>query len=215
VELKLLPSGDKMEMRIRSPSVTTGYWRQPELTGAAFDEEGFYRMGDALRFVDPATPLAGFMFDGRITEDFKLTTGTWVSVGALRTRLIAQFAPYVRDVVIAGHDRDFLAALLVPDVLALRPHCPDAEDVLTHPTTQALLRDKLRAHAAAATGSSMRVMRCLVLTEPLLLDRGELTDKGSISQRTVLQTRAGLVASLFQEPPPPTVICVEEMHHAA
>jgi feruloyl-CoA synthase len=215
VELKLLPSGDKLEMRIRSPSVTPGYWRQPELTAAAFDEEGFYRMGDALRFADPANRLAGFMFDGRITEDFKLTTGTWVSVGNLRTQLIVQFAPTIRDVVIAGHDRDYIAVLLVPVLEALRAHAGDAADVLAHPKVQQVLREKLRAHAAAATGSSMRVMRALVLREPLTLDRGELTDKGSISQRTVLQTRAHLVAALFEDSPGPDVICVEEMHRAA
>ena len=230
VQLKLLPSDAKLEMRIRSPSVTTGYWRQPDLTAAAFDDEGYYRMGDALRFVDPAQPLAGFLFDGRITEDFKLTTGTWVSVGGLRTRLIAQFAPYIRDVVIAGHDRDYLAALLVPDIEALRLHCaPTANvlpagvlpagvlpgDVLAHDAVHSVLRDRLLAHAAAATGSSMRVMRALVIRDPLSLDRGELTDKGSLSQRTVLQTRAGLVADLFQDPPPSHVICVEETHHAA
>jgi feruloyl-CoA synthase len=209
VVLKLLPNGDKLEMRITSPSVTPGYWREPALTAEAFDEEGFYRMGDALRFADPAQPLAGFMFDGRITEDFKLTTGTWVSVGSLRATLIAQFAPYLRDVVIAGHNENFIGVLLVVDEHALRPHCGVAADTLRHPASRAVLREKLHAHARAATGSSQRVMRALVITEPLLLDCGELTDKGSISQRTVLRTRAAAVARLFEDPPASDVICVE------
>ncbi len=200
VTLRLVPTGGKLELRLKSPSVTPGYWRQPELTAAALDEEGFYRMNDAVRFVDPADKLRGFLFDGRINEDFKLTTGTWVSVGALRTRLIAEFAPLVRDVVIAGHNRDYLALLLLLTPSAL------AGD---RAALRARLADMLAAHAAAATGSSMRALRAMVLPGDLSLDRGELTDKGSINQRAVLDNRAELVEQLYADPPGPDIIIAE------
>ena len=115
MELKLVPSGDKLEARLRGPNITPGYWRQRDLTAQAFDEEGFYQLGDALKFADPADPGAGLLFDGRIAEDFKLATGTWVSVGPLRARLIEQLEPYARDVVIAGADRDEIGALIFPE----------------------------------------------------------------------------------------------------
>ena len=200
VTLRLVPTAGKLELRLKSPSVTPGYWRQPELTAAALDEEGFYRMNDAVRFVDPEDKLRGFLFDGRINEDFKLTTGTWVSVGALRTRLIAAFAPLVRDVVIAGHNRDYLALLLLLTPAAL------AEDSATlHERLTAMLA----AHAALATGSSMRALRAMVLPGDLSLDRGELTDKGSINQRAVLDNRADLVEQLYAEPPGAAIIVAE------
>jgi feruloyl-CoA synthase len=198
VTLKLVPTDGKLEVRLKSPSVTEGYWRQPELTEAAFDDEGFYCMRDAVRFADPDNRLAGFVFDGRINEDFKLTTGTWVSVGALRTQLIAQFAPLIRDVVIAGHNRDYIALLLLPDRNATR-HVPDK-------TLHEAFQEKLDAHAERATGSSMRALRCMVLDGDLSMDRGELTDKGSINQRAVLENRADLVEALYAEPPGPRVL---------
>ncbi|MFL9828847.1 feruloyl-CoA synthase, partial [Rhodoplanes sp. SY1] len=120
VDMKLVPSVGKLEARIKSPSITPGYWRRPDLTAAAFDEEGFYRLGDAVRFADPDDPEKGFLFDGRIAEDFKLATGTWVSVGPLRARAIEKLAPLIRDLVIAGHDRDDVTALLIPDLAACR-----------------------------------------------------------------------------------------------
>ena len=115
-----MPNGDKLEARLKSPSITPGYWRQPELTKAAFDEEGYYKLGDALRFFDESDPERGFVFDGRVAEDFKLATGTWVSVGPLRLKFVAHCAPYVTDVVVAGHDRDDAAALVVPNLAACR-----------------------------------------------------------------------------------------------
>ena len=199
VTLKLVPTAGKLELRIKSPSITVGYWRQPDLTQAAYDEEGFYCMKDAVRFADPANPLAGFLFDGRINEDFKLTTGTWVSVGALRTQLIAQFAPLIRDVVIAGQNRDYIALLLLPDRNALQGLDPEA--------VREAFQEKLDTHAAHATGSSMRALRCLVLDGDLSMDQGELTDKGSINQQAVLENRQGLVEALYAEPPGLRVIC--------
>src|SRR5215472_547558 len=126
VELKLVPAEGKLDARLRGPNITPGYWRQEALTRAAFDEEGFYKLGDALRFVDGTAPSRGFMFDGRVAEDFKLATGTWVSVGPLRARLLSHFAPYVQDVVIAGHDRDYVSVLIIPNLDACRRISPDA-----------------------------------------------------------------------------------------
>ena len=125
VELKLIPRDDKLEARLQGVNITPGYWRAPALTAAAFDEEGFYKLGDALKFEDPADPAKGLLFDGRLAEDFKLATGTWVSVGPLRTAFIAHGAPLVRDVVLAGPDRDDVAALIIPDVDACRKLAPD------------------------------------------------------------------------------------------
>ena len=200
MEVKLVPSEEKLEARVRGPNVTPGYWRNPQATAAAFDEEGFYRLGDAMRFVDRARPEKGFAFDGRIGEDFKLATGTWVSVGPLRAKLVAGGAPYVRDAVIAGIDRDYIAALIVPD-----PAC-----ALDAPALAAHLRGMLARLAGEATGSSNRVLRAAVIDGPLDLDAGEVTDKGSLNQRAVLRRRAGLLAELYADDPPPHIIRIED-----
>jgi feruloyl-CoA synthase len=207
-ELKLAPVAGKMEARLRGPSVTPGYWRNPEATAAAFDEEGWYRLGDALVPLDPADLHKGFRFDGRITEDFKLATGTWVSVGPLRAKLIAGLAPYVKDVVIAAPDRDSLAAILIPEWEAVARIVPKGEDAATHSALRAELAPRLATLAAQATGSSNRIARAALLTAPLSLDAGEITDKGSVNQRAVLAARAALVAELFAEDPPPRVIII-------
>jgi feruloyl-CoA synthase len=198
VEMKLVPTGEKLEARFRGPSVTPGYWRQPELTRAAFDEEGYYRTGDAMRFVDAADPRQGFEFDGRTTEDFKLGTGTWVSVGPLRAKINSACSPLVQDVVIAGHDRAWLGALVFPNLLACRGL--SAEDL------RARLRPVLERLARESTGSSNRVARALILDQPPSIDAGEITDKGSINQRAVLNSRAALVERLYAEPPDPSII---------
>lgn len=208
VELKLAPVGDKMEARVRGPSITPGYWRNPEATAAAFDEEGWYRFGDALAPLDPDDLQKGFRFDGRITEDFKLSTGTWVSVGPLRARLIAGLAPYVKDVVLAAPDRDALAAILLPEPEAVARLVPKGEDPALHPVLRAELAGRLAALAAQATGSSNRVTRATLLTAPLSLDAGEITDKGSVNQRAVLAQRAALVEELYASSPPPHIITV-------
>jgi feruloyl-CoA synthase len=210
-EIKLVPSGGKLEARVRGPNVTPGYWRQPEATAAAFDEEGFYKFGDALKPVDPDDYGRGFDFDGRIAEDFKLATGTWVSVGPMRARVIAALAPLVRDVVLAGINRDDLTAILIPDPEGVREACPhlapanDLGVLARDPQLRALIQAKLDALLKTATGTSSRVVRALFLDTPPSIDRGEITDKGSINQRAVLEHRAHLVEALYAEPAPPHV----------
>ena len=212
VELKLVPMDGKLDARLRGPNITPGYWRQPELTAKAFDEEGYYRLGDALMFDDPDDPGKGLLFDGRTAEDFKLASGTWVSVGPLRARVVEQFAPYVKDAVIAGADRDEIGVLLFPDIDACRKRAPDlapdapVADVLAHANVRDAIRERLRALAREATGGSNRVCRALLLETPPSLDLGEATDKGSLNQGMVLRQRAALVEELYAEPPSPRVI---------
>jgi len=212
VEVKLVPTAEKLELRLRGPNIMPGYWRQDDLTAKAFDEEGFYRMGDALRFVDPEKPELGFLFDGRISEDFKLATGTWVSVSTLRGAVLRHFAPLVSDVVIAGHDRDDVAMLIVPDVPACRDFCPDFArtlpdaEVLRRPEVRERFQALLDEFARMGTGSSNRVERAVVLEDRPSLDAGEITDKGSLNQRAVLTRRAALVEALYAATPGPEVL---------
>ncbi|MGA9282785.1 MAG: feruloyl-CoA synthase [Pseudolabrys sp.] len=214
VELKLVPNEGKLEARLRGPHITPGYWRQDQLTRDAFDEEGFYKLGDALKFVDPNDPGKGLLFDGRISEDFKLSTGTWVSVGPLRARFIDHFAPYVRDVVFAGADRDDLAALIFPDVEACRKLAnlgPDAplSDIVAAPVVRAKFTELLKKLAGLSPGSSTRVNRAILMAEPPSLDKGEVTDKGSFNQRAVLRNRATAVDELYAVPLSSRVIAAE------
>jgi feruloyl-CoA synthase len=197
VTLKLVPSEGKLEARLKSPSITPGYWRNPALTAAAFDEEGFYKLGDALRYALPGDASAGFIFDGRLAENFKLATGTWVAVGALRAALVNAMGGLISDAVIAGEGKDDLRALLVPNWTALQELAGGAEDASAHPAVRAALADRLTAHARSATGSASRVVAALVLRAPLSFDLGEVTDKGSVNQRAVLRERAELAASLW------------------
>jgi feruloyl-CoA synthase len=211
-ELKLAPSGDKLELRVRGPHVMPGYYREPEKTAAAFDEEGFYKMGDAVRFVDPNDPNKGLEFNGRIAEDFKLATGTWVNVGTLRMRFIHGGNPLVKDVVIAGHDRDYLSVLIFPDVEAcrgLRPGQPTGGtvgDVLSSNEVRAAFQQLLDRLDGEATGSATRVERALLVEEPPSIDANEITDKGSINQRAVLERRSTLVDELYETSASPRVI---------
>ena len=207
VEAKLVPIGDKIEVRVKGPNVTPGYWRQEELTRKAFDEEGFYSFGDSVRFIDPNDVNAGFAFDGRLAEDFKMSTGTWVNVGPLRARVIAHFAPLVRDAVITGHDRDEIGMLAVPDVDACRalaqnlsPAAP-VSTVLGHPAVTAWMAERLASFAADAGGSSKQIVRAMLLEDPPSLDALEVTDKGSLNQRAVLRRRALLVDELYAGSP--------------
>jgi feruloyl-CoA synthase len=214
VELKLVPRDEKLEARVRGPNVTPGYWREPELTKRAFDEEGFYSFGDAVRFVDPGAINRGLLFDGRLSEDFKLANGTWVSVGPLRAQLIGHFAPFVRDAVIAGLDRDFLTAIIFADPDACRSLAPELPKrtpvggIVTHPAVRAQFHALLRSFAHQATGSSNRVVRAVVAEEPPSLDAGEITDKGSFNQRAALERRAALVEEMYLPTPPPTVLTI-------
>jgi feruloyl-CoA synthase len=201
-EIKLVPGNGKLELRVRGANVTPGYWRQPELTAAAFDEEGFYKFGDAAKPAVANDLSAGIDFDGRIAEDFKLASGTWVSVGPLRARFIAACAPLVRDVVIAGINRDDITALVVLDLDGCRLINPDlpSNDIAVS-ARDALVRSAFRQRFAtfqsAATGSSTRIARALLLDTPLSIDRGEVTDKGSINQRAVLDHRKATVETLY------------------
>ena len=210
VELKLVPCEGKLEARLRGPNIMPGYWRQDELTAAAFDEEGFYKIGDALKFEDPADPSQGLLFDGRVTEDFKLATGTWVNVGTLRARVIAQLEPYARDVVIAGADRDDIGALIFLNPEACRGLAPDCVDVSGNMRVLEALRVRLNAFARTSTGSSTFVARAIVLSEPPSLDAGEMTDKGSINQRAVLARRAATVAELYAREPSCRVLVIDK-----
>ncbi len=212
VEVKLVPADEKLELRVRGPNITPGYWRQPKLTAGAFDEEGFYKMGDALRFADPADPSRGFLFDGRIAEDFKLATGTWVSVGPLRAKIIGHFAPFVRDCVITGYERDDVGMLVVPDedqCRALAVDLPDSaplSTLLRHHSVQEEFMGLMESFAAHNPGSASRITRMAFLETPPSLDAGEITDKGSLNQRTILRLRADLVDSLYAETPPHHVL---------
>ena len=210
-DLKLVPAGDKLEIRVRGPNVTPGYWKQPEITRAAFDDEGFYIIGDAVRFVDPAHPERGLMFDGRIAEDFKLTTGTTVNVGNLRVQGIAALAPVGQDIVITGHDRDACGFLIFPNVAACRVLAgAAAETPLAEVLQHALVRDRVRAGLVALRdaggGSSTWAARALLLADPPSIDAGEITDKGYINQRAVRERRAALVEVLYGAAPGPQVI---------
>src|SRR5579863_7141327 len=201
-EAKLVPVNGKLDLRVIGPNVTPGYWRQPELTASAFDEEGFYKFGDAAKPVDATDLSAGFDFDGRIAEDFKLTSGTWVSVGPLRARFIAACAPLVRDVVIAGINRDEITAVVVLDLDGCRlinPALPSDDIALNarDPKVREEFRRRFASFASASTGSSTRIARALLLDTPLSIDRGEVTDKGSVNQRAVLEHRKALVDMLY------------------
>lgn len=217
MELKLVASGDKLEVRYRGPNVTPGFWRQEELWRATIDEEGFYCSGDAVRFIDPAVPEKGLAFDGRIAEDFKLATGTWVSVGPLRARVIAAGAPYVQDVVVTGLDRDEVGIMIFPHVesckrlsAALRPDASQAEIVLD-PAVHGYFARLIDELGTQSTGSASRITRALLLAEPPSIDIGEVTDKGSINQRAVLKARSALVEELYAERPRERVIMLDRV----
>jgi feruloyl-CoA synthase len=212
--LKLAPVEDKLELRVHGPNLTPGYWRQPERNAAAFDEEGYYRFGDAVRLLDAEDPARGLIFDGRLTDDFKLASGTWVSVGPLRSALLAALAPLAQDVVIAGLNRDFVAVLIVPDLracanaLGQAPRNIDPVAIVNDPVLRQRCVAMLKAHGEAYPGNSTRVERAILLAAPLSFDHGEITDKGSVNQRAVLQRRNASVNDLYQPMAPPQVLIV-------
>jgi feruloyl-CoA synthase len=213
VELKLAPVNDKLELRVRGDCVTPGYWNDPERSTAAFDDEGYFCLGDAASFVDPAHPEQGLRFDGRIAENFKLSSGTWVHAGPLRSTALAAFSPLVLDLVVAGSGENHVGALVFPDLAACRAFDPalaagaPASEVVASPRVQAAFQQRLDALAAGATGSSNRVVRIVVETETATLDSGEMTAKGTLSPVVVLRRRAAAVAELFANPQPARVLC--------
>jgi len=203
--IKLAPVGDRLEIRVKGPNVTPGYFGQPELTRAAFDEDGFYRSGDAATLLDDRDPNRGMAFDGRIAENFKLLTGTWVAAGALRTRLISA-AGVLSDAVICGQDAAYAAAMAWVNQAEARRVTGASEDVaLDDPALREHLAGALRSLNADA-GSASRIERLLLLAEPPSLDAGEITDKGYLNQRRTLECRAADVARLYAEPADPAVI---------
>ena len=217
--LKLLPVGQsegrvKYEIRVKGPNVTPGYWKRDDLTAAAFDEEGYYRIGDAVRFADEADHARGIEFAGRVAEEFKLMSGTWVHTGALRVKAIAALAPVAQDIVVCGHDRETVGFLVFPNLPACRALAtglaPDAPpgDVLMHPAVSTAVRAGLRSLKADGGGSSTYAERALLMEEPPNTDAGEITDKGYINQRAVLNRRAALVETLYADPAPAGVIAL-------
>ncbi|MFN8058586.1 MAG: feruloyl-CoA synthase [Vicinamibacterales bacterium] len=209
-DIKLVPAGGKLELRVRGPHVTPGYYRQPALTRDAFDEDGFYRTGDAGRFVDPDAPGRGLVFDGRTAEDFKLATGTWVHVGALRVAILSACAPFLQDAVVCGHDRAEIGLLAWLNVAACSHLSGDTSpDALArHPAVREQLLAGLSAYNAAHAASSTRVARLRLLVEPASIDANEITDKGYINQRAVLDRRPVDVDALFAIAPGPDVLVV-------
>jgi feruloyl-CoA synthase len=203
-ELKLVRSGDKLEVRVRGPNVTPGYWKAPELTAKAFDDDGFYLIGDAVTFADPERPERGLFFDGRVAEDFKLNSGTWVSVGTLRVAGIAALAPLAQDIVVTGHGGDHVRFLVFPNVAACRAYggLPDSagvDDVIGSEKIRSAIAQGLAKLKAQGGGSSTHATRALLLAEPASVDGGEITDKGYINQRAVLTRRANAVAKLEED----------------
>jgi feruloyl-CoA synthase len=212
VEVKLVPTGAKLEIRVRGPNVTPGYWKRPDLTAMAFDAEGFYQPGDAVRLADAADPDRGIVFDGRLAEDFKLLSGTWVHVGALRVAVLAAASPVLQDAVIAGADRAEIALLAWLNLAGCRALIGDSA-----PGLPELARDKaVRTHVARALsdwnaahpGSSERIGRVLLLPDAPSIDANEITDKGYVNQRLALEHRANEVARVFAEDPDEDVIVI-------
>ena len=211
-EVLMTPVEGKLEARVRGANVTPGYWRRPDLTAEAFDAEGFYRTGDAVRLVDPNDPARGIEFDGRIAEDFKLSSGTAVRVGALRVRAVAALAPVAQDVVVAGADRDAVALLVFPSESGCRALCPEAEagtalaTLLADGRVREQVATGMRRLACDGGGSSTHATRALLMNEPALSDANEITDKGYVNQHAVLARRAALVEDLYRTPVPAAVI---------
>lgn len=206
MEIKLVSNAEKLELRIKGPNVTPGYWRDAEKTAEAFDEEGYYCIGDAVKLVDPLNLDLGLVFDGRVTEDFKLSTGTWVNFAAIRSAVISACAPLIRDVVITGLDRNFIGAMIFPDLQACCRHAglaahTDAAVVFGHARVIERFQTALSELALKATGSSNHVARAILLGDPPDIDKGEVTDKGSINQRAARTHRAELMQRLYADEP--------------
>ena len=214
VELKLVPTDERWEVRVKGPNVTPGYWRSPELTKAAFDEDGFYRIGDAVRFADPDNPAAGLVYGGRLTEEFKLTTGTWVQTGTLRVGLLAATSPVLQDAIIAGEGYDHLRIMAWLNIAGCRQLLGEgapatAAELARHPDIQRHVREALARWNAQNTGQSTRIRAALLLGDAPSIDAGEVTDKGYINQRAALINRKAELARLFGPEPQPDIVRVD------
>jgi feruloyl-CoA synthase len=208
VTLKLVPNGAKLEVRVKGPSVMTEYLDEPELTARAFDDEKFYRIGDAVKFVDPENPSAGLLFDGRVAEDFKLSSGTWVSVTNVRTGLVAMAGGVLTDVVVCGQDRDFVAVLAWPSIPGCRAIAGEASlaDLCESEVVREHVREIIARWNSENPGSSTRIERIVLLAEPPDIDAGEITDKGYTNQRATIERRASIVSDLFSDSPSTKVV---------
>ncbi len=211
-EMKLVPNGDKFEARFKGPHVTPGYYREPDLTASMFDADGFFGIGDAARFLDPQDPAKGLLFDGRVAENFKLTTGTWVHAGTLRLAAIEAAAPAVQDAVVTGRDRREVGLLAFPSPAGCRSLCPDAPEdepidaLIRRPEVRRCVADGLARHNRAQPGSSTAIRRALLTPDPPAIDANEITDKGYINQRAVIERRADLIERIHADPPDPDVL---------
>ncbi len=216
-EIKLVPNSGRLEIRARGTNITPGYWKRPDLTQKAFDDEGFFRTGDAGRFAEPGRPEMGLEFDGRLSEDFKLTSGTWVNVGSVRVRAISACSPVIQDAVVTGHNQDEIGLLVFPNIDGCRSLCVDiAADaplsaLIGDPRVRTHMQDALRKLAADSSGGSTLPKRALLMEEPPSIDANEITDKGYINQRAVLMRRASLVERLHASVPDPEVILTPQM----
>ncbi|MGZ5988984.1 MAG: AMP-binding protein, partial [Rhizomicrobium sp.] len=208
ITLKLVPNGTKLEVRVKGPTITPGYHKRPDLTKAAFDDEGFYSLGDAARFIDENDPAQGLVFDGRVTEDFKLDSGTWVSAGTLRAHAVAAASPLLFDCVVCGQDKPFIGLLAWPSVAAAAQLCGthDLSELVAHPKIREFVKEKFAAYNKEQTGSSTRVKRIILMAEPPSVDGHEITDKGYVNQRATMDRRKALVDKLFAAVPDPEVI---------
>ncbi|GGD76583.1 feruloyl-CoA synthase [Emticicia aquatilis] len=202
MDVKLVPDGDKMEARYKAPNVTKGYWRNSEATAAAFDEDGYYKTGDAVKFLDENNPDKGLVFDGRIAEDFKLSTGTWVNVGVLKAKVISTGSPIIQDVVLAGLDKEYIGAILFLNADACRklanlsPEISNKEAYL-NVEVEKFINNWLAEFNKTSTGSSTVIKKYVIAIEPPSIDLGEITDKGSLNQRAVLKHRFDLVNEMY------------------
>jgi len=211
ITIKLVPNGAKLEVRVKGPTVTPGYLGRPDLTKAAFDEEDYYCLGDAAKFVDEHAPEKGLVFDGRVTEDFKLDSGTWVSVGTLRAQAVGAASPLIQDCVVCGQDKPYVALLAWPNMSAAREICADTsrsspEEVIHSPKVKEFLRAHFAEHNRNCGGSSGRIKRVMLMLEPPSVDGHEITDKGYINQRATLERRQRLVDLLYSSTPPEDVV---------
>jgi feruloyl-CoA synthase len=204
MDVKLVPDGDKMEARYKAPNVTKGYWRNDEATKNAFDEDGYYKTGDAVKFLDENNPDKGLVFDGRIAEDFKLSTGTWVNVGVLKAKVISTGSPIIQDVVIAGLDKEYIGTILFLNADACRKLANLSSEIsnkeaFTHSEVENFINNWLTEFNKTSTGSSTVIEKYVISLEPPSIDLGEITDKGSLNQRAVLKYRIDLVNEMYSD----------------